>query len=120
MRLTVLLGVLLVTTSVFAAQEPQVSRPGNGVSAPRLVKEVKPNYPEAARRDKIQGTVLLSTVVLDDGTVGDVKVVRSLGDPKHGFDAEAIKAAKQWIFTPGLKDGKPVPVQVSIELYFHP
>ena len=52
-----------------------------------------------------------------DGTVGDVKVTRSL-DPIFGLDQEAIKAAKQWRFRPGMRQGEPVPVIITIELTF--
>jgi outer membrane biosynthesis protein TonB len=41
-------------------------------------------------------------------------------DTKFGLDAEAVKAAKQWTFKPGLKAGKPVPVRVTIEMGFSP
>lgn len=116
-RLGLIVTALLLTAIAVIAQEPQVYQPGNGVSAPRLVKEVKPFYPQAARDAKIQGTVLLSAVIRDDGSVGDVAVTRSL-DTKYGLDAEAIKSAKQWTFTPGMKDGKPVAVKVSIEIAF--
>ena len=53
---------------------------------------------------RIQGTVLLSVVVLAEDTVGDVAVIRSL-DTQTGLDAPAVSAAKQWLFTPGQKDG---------------
>jgi len=68
-------------------------------------------------RAKIQGSVVLECVVQTDGTVGDVRVVRSL-DVTYGLDEEAIKAAKQWKFAPGTRNGEPVPVMVSIELTF--
>jgi TonB family protein len=68
-------------------------------------------------RAKVQGPVLLECVVLPDGTVGDVRVSRSL-DPVFGLDREAIAAARRWRFTPGLLNGKPVPVIVTIELTF--
>jgi protein TonB len=61
--------------------------------------------------------VLLEAVIRADGTVGSVEVVQSL-DPHNGLDDEAIKAAKQWRFEPGTRDGKPVPVLVTIELSF--
>ena len=53
-------------------------------------------------------------VVLPDGTVGDVDVVRSL-DAVYGLDAQGLK---QWTFEPGLKDGVPVPVRVAVEMSF--
>jgi periplasmic protein TonB len=92
-------------------------RPGNGVENPRLVREIKPAYTADAMRAKIQGAVWLECVVMPDGTVGDVKVIRSL-DSTFGLDGEAIKAAKQWRFLPGTRFGEPVPVLITIELTF--
>src|SRR5262249_41783353 len=86
-----------------------VYRAGGGVTLPKLAREVKPQYTTEALQAKIQGTVLVECVVRPDGTVGDVHVARSL-DPVYGLDSEAVKAAKQWTFEPGTKDGKPVPV----------
>jgi protein TonB len=68
-------------------------------------------------RAKIQGAVFLDIVVLASGEVGDVTVTKSL-DTEYGLDLEAVKAAKQWRFEPGTKDGRPVPVQVALELTF--
>ena len=92
-------------------------KPGNGVLLPRPLREVKPQYTADAMRAKVQGTVLLECVVLPDGTVGKVDVVRSL-DSAFGLDQEAIKAAKQWRFSPGTRFGEPVAVLVTIELTF--
>jgi protein TonB len=92
-------------------------RPGNGVSSPELLHEAKPNYTIEAMRAKIQGLVVLECVVLADGTIGDVKIVRSL-DKAFGLDQEAIRTAKQWRFKPGRRFGEPVPVFVTIELSF--
>jgi protein TonB len=94
-----------------------VYQPGNGVSFPVKLKEVRPQYTSDAMRAKVQGTVLLQCVVRPDGTVGDIQVIRSL-DPTFGLDQEAVKAAKQWLFRPGMRLGEPVPVQVTIELTF--
>lgn len=66
---------------------------------------------------KIQGAVLLDCVVKPDGSVGDVHVIRSL-DRRYGLDEQAIRAAKQWRFTPGLRAGQPVAVLITIELTF--
>jgi len=92
-------------------------RPGNGVENPRLLREVKPAYTADAMRAKIQGAVWLECVVLPDGTVGEVRVIRSL-DSTFGLDQEAVKAAKQWRFQPGTRFGEPVPVLITIELTF--
>jgi protein TonB len=94
-----------------------VYRPGSGVTLPRVLREVKPQYTSDAMRAKVQGTVLLQCVVKPDGSVGDVQVVRSL-DSAFGLDLEAIKAARQWRFAPGTRLGEPVPVLVTIELTF--
>jgi len=94
-----------------------VFRPGNGVSTPQLLREVTPKYTAEAMRAKVQGVVLVQAVVLPDGTVGDVTVQKSL-DAIFGLDAEAIKAAKQWRFRPGMRFGEPVAVLVTIELSF--
>jgi len=91
--------------------------PGNGVTNPSVIKEVKPAYTAEAMRAKVQGTVWLQCVVMPDGTVGNVQVTKSL-DSTFGLDQEAIKAAKQWRFKPGMRMGEPVPVLVTIELTF--
>jgi periplasmic protein TonB len=92
-------------------------RPGNGVETPKLLREVKPQYTAQAMRAKIQGTVLLECVVQPDGSVGNIKVVRSL-DGSFGLDQEAIKAARQWQFAPGTRFGQAVAVLVTIEIAF--
>ena len=76
-----------------------------------------PEYTNAAMQAKLQGTVVLEAVVLTDGTVGDVRIMRSL-DSTFGLDQNAIKAVRQWRFVPGSQAGKPVPVIVSVELTF--
>lgn len=94
-----------------------VYRPGNGVTVPVLLREVKPAYTAEAMRAKVQGTVLVECVVLPDGSVGNVQILKSL-DSAFGLDQEAIKAAKQWRFRPGVRQGEPVPVLITIELSF--
>lgn len=91
--------------------------PGNGVETPRLLKEMKPQYTAQAMRAKIQGTVLLECVVQPDGSVGKIKVVRSL-DSTFGLDQEAMKAVRQWQFAPGTRFGQPVSVLVTVEIAF--
>jgi TonB family protein len=92
-------------------------RPGAGITLPRVLREVKPQYTADAMRAKVQGSVWLECIVMPDGAVGNVRVTRSL-DPIFGLDQEAIKAAKQWRFSPGMRQGEPVPVIITIELTF--
>ena len=92
-------------------------RPGNGVTQPRLIREVKPNYTPEAMRAKIQGVVWLEAVVMDNGTVGQVRVTRSL-DPTFGLDLEAERTVKKWVFAPGTRQGQPVAVVIEIEMSF--
>jgi len=94
-----------------------VHQKDDGVVLPRLLKEVKPNYTADALGAKIQGIVQLELIVEPDGTIGLPVVVRSL-DQRYGLDNEAIKAAQQWRFSPGLRDGQPIRVAISIEMAF--
>jgi periplasmic protein TonB len=93
-------------------------RPGNGVTWPRLVREVKPNYTPDAMRAQVEGLVELEILVLEDGTVGRVNVVRSL-DSRFGLDQEAINAVRRWRFDPGRRLGKAVATRVGVELSFN-
>mgnify|MGYP003340859355 CR=1 FL=1 len=92
-------------------------QPGNGVTTPAVIREVKPTYTSDAMRAKVQGSVWVQCVVQPDGTVTNATVVRSL-DSRFGLDEEAVKAARQWRFRPGTRMGQPVPVQIVIELTF--
>jgi TonB family protein len=94
-----------------------VYRPGNGVDSPVVLHEEKPLYTAGAMRAKVQGIVEVEAIVMPDGTVGQVQVVRSLDD-RFGLDDKAIEAVKRWRFRPGTRQGKPVAVLVNIELTF--
>ena len=93
-----------------------VYRPGGAVSAPRLIKEVKPRYTTGALRNLIHGTVVLEAVVTSDGCPSQIRVVRSL-DP-GGLDDEAASAVAQWRFEPGRLAGTAVDVLVTIMVDF--
>jgi protein TonB len=92
-----------------------VFRVGGGVSAPRATYSPDPEYSEEARKAKFQGTCVLWLVVGPDGRPRDIKVARTLG---LGLDEKAIEAVKQWKFDPAMKDGKPVAVQINVEVSF--
>lgn len=90
-------------------------RPGNGVSAPRAIYDPDPEYSEEARKAKFGGIVVLSVTVDPSGRPRDIRVARSLG---MGLDEKAVEAVEKWKFTPGIKDGMPVAVQVNVEVSF--
>ena len=73
-------------------------RPGSGITPPQILREVKADYTEDARRRNVEGEVVLEIVVRRDGSVGDVKLLNGL---PHGLNERAIAAVKQWRFAPG-------------------
>jgi protein TonB len=93
-----------------------VFKVGGGISAPQAVSTPDPEYTEEARLAKTQGTCILWLIVDEKGQPRNIRVVRGLG---YGLDAKAIQAVQQWRFQPALKDGKPVNVQISVEVGFH-
>lgn len=113
----VVIGVVFASVMAVGAQDEEVLRPGPGITLPKPTHEQRPQYTKEAMAAGIQGTVLLSIVVQKDGSVGGVDVVRSL-DKTYGLDDAAVAAARQWRFEPGRKDGKPVAVEVALELTF--
>lgn len=88
-----------------------------GIQGPSLISRVEPIYMVRALEQRMQGTVVLEVVVETDGSVGDVRLVRSI-DPFFGLDASALIAAKQWRFAPATRDGKAVAVIVALHLNF--
>lgn len=88
-----------------------------GVSPPVVLREVKPQYTPDAMRARIEGRVLLQGIVDAKGILRDASVVYSL-DSRLGLDREALKAFRQWRFTPGRLHGRPVPVAVTADFAF--
>jgi protein TonB len=112
----ILLALMLAVGAV-QAQDAAVYTPGDGVTLPQVVKQVKAEYTSEAMRQMIEGVVVLDVVVKSDGTVGDVAVKESV-DAVYGLDENAVKAMKQWVFKPGTKDGKAVNVRVEVLMNF--
>ena len=111
----VLAAALLVHAPLVVSAAAQ-ERPSKDVRMPTVVREYKPSYPDSAKAKGIRGSVELEVVVKKDGTVGDVKVKKSLDAE---LDEEAVKAMKKWEFKPGTKDGKAVDVLVDVEMTFN-
>jgi periplasmic protein TonB len=88
---------------------------GGGVSAPVVIKQVEPEFSEEARKAKTAGNVLVNLWVDEQGNPQHVRVLRGVG---MGLDEKAIEAVKQYKFKPAMEGGKPVLVELNIEVNF--
>ena len=127
----ILLSAALASAAVAVVIEPQspaqnaaqdspygpVYKVGKDVTAPVVLKSVEAKFPQSGHDAKkgFRAIVLLHLVVDAEGSPQDVKISRSYN---ADFDAEAVKAVQQYRFKPAMKDGKPVAVEISIEVDF--
>ncbi len=91
-------------------------RMGSGITTPIPVKKVQPAFTDDALARKIQGDVTVEVVILKDGTVRPVRVVRGLS---ADLDEKALEAASKWKFIPGKFKGEPVDVIAEIIVSFN-
>jgi TonB family protein len=103
-------GVLSAKTSLAVLSAP-VSQ---GVTGGKLLHRVAPVYPAQARLLRLQGTVILAAMVMEDGTVRDVKVVEG----SSVLAQSAVDAVKRWRYKPYQLDGKPVKNETTITINF--
>ena len=97
-----------------APPPPKAVRVGGNIKEPRKIKHVAPIYPDIARQARIQGIVILECTISPQGRVTNVKVLR--GIPL--LDQSAVSAVKQWVYTPTLLNGVPVPVIMTVTVNF--
>ena len=90
-------------------------RIGGGVSAPIVLFAPEPEFSEEARKAKAAGNVLVYLQVDAQGRPTHVHVLRGIG---LGLDEKAVEAVRQYKFKPALEDGKPVPVEMNVEVNF--
>lgn len=113
-------GYATVTQTVRRSQPASVlaqplNRESNPISAPVLLKSVPAQYSDQARKKKIQGVCLISLIVDAKGMPQNERVAYSL---EPSLDQEALYAVSQYYFRPAMKDGKPVPVMITVEVEF--
>jgi len=89
--------------------------PGGDVHAPVLLERVEPDYPEAARRARMEGTLILEAVITASGTVQEVRVLRSVNPL---LDEAAERAVRQWRYKPATLNGRAVPVYLTVTVRF--
>jgi TonB family protein len=112
-----ILAIALSATVIAQAPSdpPKALHIGDGVSAPRLIHKVEPQYSPLARADRVQGSVVFQIIVDEHGLPRDIQVISPLG---FGLDEKAEEAIAKWRFAPGMKEEKPVPVMARIEVNF--
>jgi TonB family protein len=99
---------------------------GDGITPPKLIFSVEPEFSEKARKRKIQGNCVVSLIVATNGTATDIHVAKSIADTvskKEGeaaltLDQQAIKAVSGYRFTPATYRGTPVPYRLNVEVNF--
>jgi periplasmic protein TonB len=88
---------------------------GPGVTPPRVIKQVNPQYPPG-RGVRAVGSVIIALVVSSKGLPKDPHVVKGLD---KDLDESAVEAVREWRFAPAQKDGKAIAVRVSLQIEFH-
>jgi protein TonB len=88
---------------------------GGGVSQPEVIYKVDPEFSEEARKAKFMGIVLVNLIVDQNGLPQNVHVLRGVG---MGLDERAVEAVRQYRFKPAREAGKPVAVELNIEVNF--
>lgn len=114
------LSIVVLACSVlcFAAnakKSGKVYLPGGNITPPKLIHYVEPAVSHTSDAAFLEGTVRILTVVTRDGIPTELQVTKGLNADQ---DRAALKAVKQWRFRPGLKDGRPVNVKVTVEVEF--
>jgi TonB family protein len=99
------------------SRAPSGDAPSEDLSAPAATRKVDPAYPELLMRQNIGGTVILYAVIHSDGTVSNVRVLRSVDDRIDQFASAAIA---KWQFQPATKNGAPVDVEATFSIPFRP
>ena len=115
---TMLVGIAFavsLASPMLGQQDDTVYKAGNGVSLPRLVTEVRPQYTSDAMKRRVTGAVLLQCVVDRAGVPTNLEVVESLDED---LDRASLDALKQWRFEPGKKDGEAVLVLIEVKMAF--
>ena len=91
-------------------------RVGGDVKAPQLVNRIEPSYPEAARKARMEGVVILEAIITANGNVEDVKVLKSVNPL---LDAAATRAVSQWKYRPATLNGRAVRVYLTVTVTFN-
>jgi TonB family protein len=95
----------------------EATSPVPDLTQPVATRKVDPAYPLQLMRENVAGTVILYAVIHADGSIGNVKILRSVDDRLDRFATDAIS---QWKFDPATKNGTPVEVEATFQIPFRP
>jgi len=97
-----------------SSKAPKQITVSSAVMSRNLLTKAVPQYPPAAKKAKIQGTVVLSVVIGDDGNVENIQVVSGPNE----LQQSSIDAVRQWTYKPYLLNGNPVEVKTTIHVIY--
>jgi len=89
-------------------------RISQGIRQPAKIRDAQPIYPVIAQSARVQGVVILEAVIGVDGRVKEARVLRSI----PLLDQAALDAVRQWVYTPTLLNGVPVPIVMTVTVTF--
>jgi TonB family protein len=104
------------TSTGTAASSGPIFRMPKGVSPPKVTSQHEPEFSDPARLAKFQGTMTLGLLVDTSGVPTNIHILSPLG---CGLDEKAVRAVQGWRFRPAEKDGRPVAVEIAVEVDFH-
>jgi len=93
----------------------EILTPGGDVHAPVVLERVEPDYPESARRARLQGIVILEATITTSGEVRQVRVLKSVNPL---LDEAAVRAVRAWRYRPATLNGRAVPVYLTVTVRF--
>lgn len=107
--------------------EAPIYKIGGGVTPPKLIHSVEPKFSRKERIQRLNAMTLVQITVSTDGNVKDAKIIKSSLDTMatkdeeiaFSLDRKALDAVNQYRFAPAMRQGKPVPVLLNIEVSFH-
>jgi TonB family protein len=111
MRVVYAASAMFLLGALGAAQAQEILHSTPAV----LIKKAEPQYTPEARAARLQGTVVLSTIVDADGVPTEIKVTRGLG---LGLDEKAVDCLDHWRFKPATSHGEPIPQKAIVEINF--
>lgn len=105
-----------VLGGVVGGMEGEPLRIGGDVKPPILLQKIEPGYPEAARKARLEGVVILEAIITASGNVEEVKVLKSVNPL---LDASAVRAVQEWKYKPATLNGRAVRVYLTVTVTFN-